>query len=371
MTSRERLLAVLKGHRPDRVPVTIYEFSPHMPSWASEEPTYAPLLDLERAHGDSFVYAPVDCPIFLGDPNAIHGNEEQYEDGTVVKTIEIDTPKGKLRSVTRRDPEMMTNWQIEPLVKSDEDIERVLAMETPPVEIDVDRLRTIETELGDRGVLLFSIGDAIGHVVGLFDFEDYVMRCYEDDGPILALLAKAQELVLEGIRAIGAHVTDATFRLWGPEYCGAPLMNPHVYFPRYVVEQDRQAAEAAHATGNTCIIHCHGKLHDILDMIADTKADALEPIELKPLVTADVTLEEMAERLGGKMCLMGGIQATTLERGTPDEVREEVRRGIEVLGATGRYVVLPTSAPFMVPLDPKCLENIKAMYEAAHTCGAL
>ena len=29
-------------------------------------------------------------------------------------------PRGMLRSVTRRDPEMMTNWQIEPLIKSDD-----------------------------------------------------------------------------------------------------------------------------------------------------------------------------------------------------------------------------------------------------------
>jgi hypothetical protein len=106
-------------------------------------------------------------------------------------------------------------------------------------------------------------------------------------------------------------------------------------------------------------------------MIAETGADALEPIELLPLTTADVTREELARRLGGKMCLMGGVQARTLETGTPDDMREEVRRGIEVLGANGRYVVLPTAAPFMVPLAPKCLENLRAMYEAAHACGAM
>lgn len=371
MTSRERLLAVLRGERPDRIPVTVYEFTTYVNDWASETPSYAPLLELEREFGDSFVYAPIDCPVFLGDPNAIHGNEEKHADGTVVKTVEIDTPKGRLRSVTRRDPEMMTNWQVEPLIKSDEDIQRVLVMEAPPAEVDVARIRDLETRVGENGVMLYSVGDAIGHVVGLFDFEDFALRCYEDDGPIRALLARAQELVLRGIRAIGTHVTDATFRLWGPEYCGAPLMNPHVYFRRYVVEQDREATEAIHATGNYSIIHCHGKLRDILEMIAETGADALEPLELLPLPTADVTREELAEVLGGRMCLMGGVQARTLETGTPAEVREEVRRGIEILGATGRYVVLPTAAPFMVPLDPKCLENLRVMYEAAHTCGAM
>ncbi len=370
MTSRERLLTALRRGRPDRVPVTMYEMSPHADDWANREPSYAPLLELERRFGDGFLWAPIDCPIFLGDPNALHGTQEQRADGTVIHTTRIDTPKGPLRAVSRRDPEMMTNWQVEPLIKTDEDIERVLSMPLPPAAVNVERLRALEARLGGHGVIGFSIGDAIGHVVGLFDFEDFILRCYDDDGPVRALLDKAQSLVLRAIETIGPAVTDAVFRLWGPEYCGAPLMNPHVYFPRYVVERDREATEAIHATGNLSVIHCHGRLRDILDMIADTGADALEPLEVLPVHTADVTLGEIKARIGGRMCLMGAAQALTLERGTPDDVRDEVRRAIDAGAAGGGFVLLPTAAPFQVPLDPAYLPNAEAMYLAAHTFGA-
>ena len=369
MTSRERLLTVLRRGRPDRVPVTIYEYAPYGDDWANHEPSYAPLLELERAYGDSFVPAPVDPPIFLGDPNAIRGSQVRHADGTVVNTTEIETPKGRLRAVSRRDPGLMTNWQVEPLIKCDADIERVLSIPDAPPVVNVARLRELEARVGDHGLLCFSVGDALGHVVGLFDFEDFVLRCHDDDGPIRALLEKAQTLVLRAIRAIGPVVENAVFRLWGPEYAGAPLMDPYVFFRRYVVEQDREAAAAVRATNNFSVIHCHGRLRDLLDMIAEIGADALEPIETLPMATADVTLADVKRKLGDRMCLMGAVQALTLETGTPHQVRQQVREAIEAAGDGGGFALLPTAAPFMVPLDARCLANCEAMYRAAHEFG--
>ena len=369
MTSRERLLTVLRRGVPDRVPVTIYEHAPHSDGWANAEPSYAPLLELERRYGDSFVRAPIDVPVLLGDPNSVRGQNETSADGSLVKTNVIETPRGQLRWVARRDPSQMTWWQIEPLIKSDEDIDRVLSMADPPSTVDAERLQAFERTVGEDGLLIFSLGDAIGHVVGLFDFEDFVMRAYADDGPIRALLAKAQEQVVRAIEAIGAVAKDTAIRLWGPEYCGAPLMNPKVYFPKYVLDQDSQATELIHKTGNFSVIHCHGRLDALLEMIAAIGADALEPLETIPMTTADVTLADVKRRIGDKMCLMGAVQALTLEQGTPENVRQEIRSAIEAGAPGGGFVLLPTAAPFSVPLPDKVLSNVRAMYEAAHEFG--
>jgi hypothetical protein len=354
---------------PDRVPVTLYEYSPYGDDWVHQEPSYAPLLDLERQYGDSFVFAPVDVPILLGDPNVSRGTEERVADGAVVRTIQLDTPKGPLRAVSRRDPGLMTYWQIEPLIKSDEDIERVLSLPNPAVSPDPAHIRQWEARVGENGVLLFSIGDAVGHVAGLFDFEDFVLRCAGDDAPIAALLDKAHRQVVHAIRTIGAHVRNACFRLWGPEYCGAPLMNPRRFFPRYVLAYDVEAAREIHATGNFCVVHCHGRLRDLLPMIPEIGADALEPLETLPISTADVTLAEIKQQLGDRMCLMGAVQSLTLETGTPEQMREEVRQAIETAAPGGRFVLMPTSGPFKVPLDPQTLANAEAMYKAAQEFG--
>ena len=52
----------------------------------------------------------------------------------------------------------------------------------------------------------------------------------------------------------------------------------HAGTHRYVVDQDREATDLIHATNNISVLHCHGKLRDLLEMIGDIGADALEPI---------------------------------------------------------------------------------------------
>lgn len=369
MTPRERLLAVLSGKMPDRVPVTVYEHSPFNDAWANHEPSYAPLIELERTHGDSFVRASIGLPSLMDDLNAVHGAEERHERDGIVRTTEIDTPKGKLRMISRRDPAMMTYWQIEPLIKSNQDIDRLLSMPPERPEADAEQLRELQERVGGQGVLCFELADAVGNVVRLFEFEDFVMRCYTDEGPILAMLDRAQEQVLQAARLICETVDNAAIRLVGPEVCCAPLMNPQVYFPKYVVERDKKVVQEIRAKGNFSILHCHGRLKDVLDMIAEIGADALEPIETLPISTADVTLEEVKKRLGDKICLMGSVQAFTLENGTAEDVRRQVRESIDVAADGGRFVLLPTSAPFMVPIAPHVLRNVEAMYLAAHEFG--
>ncbi|HOB74104.1 MAG TPA: uroporphyrinogen decarboxylase family protein [Phycisphaerae bacterium] len=86
--------------------------------------------------------------------------------------------------------------------------------------------------------------------------------------------------------------------------------------------------------------------------------------------TADVTLAEIKARIGERMCLMGAVQSLILETGTPEQMREAVRSAIAAAAPGGRFVLLPTAAPFMVPLDPRTLANAEAMFKAAHEFGS-
>jgi hypothetical protein len=369
MTPRHRLLTALRRGQPDRVPVTIYEQSIYNDDWPNREPSYAPLLELERQYGDTIVFMPAPFPVFFGPASDVRSTTQVQPDGAKVTTTTYQTPKGPLRSVSRLDPGLMTGWQIEHLIKSDADVERVLSLPDPPVAVDAAELRRWEQKVGENALLCAGPGDAVGRVVGLFDYQDFVLRCRKDDGPIRALLDVAQERLVRAVRAVGAVLKNTTFRLWGPEYCGAPLMNPKIYFRRYVVERAKQLTQVIHETGNFSVIHCHGMLRDLLDMILEIGADALEPIETLPMPTADVTLAEVKQRIGHKMCLMGAVQARTLEAGTPQDMRREVRSAIEAAAPGGGFVLLPTSAPFMVPLTPRCLENARVMYQTAHEFG--
>ena len=178
------------------------------------------------------------------------------------------------------------------------------------------------------------------------------------------MLDRASRYLGDLVDALGAEFQDACFRFWGPEYCGAPLMNPHTHFRDLVVDRVRPLVDRVHASGNLAVLHCHGRLDALLEPILDTGCDVLEPLELLPVSTADVTLAEVRRRVGDRMCLAGGMQAIDLDTGTPALVRQRVGRIVEEAGMTG-VIVLPTSTPLQVPLPPAIAANYEAMFEAA------
>ena len=132
-------------------------------------------------------------------------------------------------------------------------------------------------------------------------------------------------------------------RFWGPEYAGAPLLNPHKHFGKLVVDFDREPIRIVNESGNFSVLHCHGHLADIMDGIAELSPTALEPLEVLPARTADVTMTRLKQRLGDRMCLMGGLQAGELELLPPGQIDARVREVIEAGAAGGGFVLLPTT----------------------------
>jgi len=91
---------------------------------------------------------------------------------------------------------------------------------------------------------------------------------------------------------------------------------------------------------------------DILDPL-QAAADGMEPQALK-------------DAYGNRVCLHGGICTQyLLPRGRPKEVRDEVRRRLEILGAGGGYIL----APCHVLQTDVPTENILAMSDTGFESG--
>ncbi len=96
-----------------------------------------------------------------------------------------------------------------------------------------------------------------------------------------------------------------------------------------------ELASIAHGAGMPFIMHTDGKLWDILDDLVALGLDALHPIEPKAM-----EIGEVKRRYGRRLALFGNIDlGYTLTRGTPDEVRAEVRQRIHDLAPGGGYAV--------------------------------
>ena len=75
---------------------------------------------------------------------------------------------------------------------------------------------------------------------------------------------------------------------------------------------------------------------------------------------------KIAEVMGGKVSLMGGVDTANLRQGTPESVREDVRKALEILKKVPGYVMM--DGHNVAPGTP--VENLNAVTEAAREFGS-
>ena len=70
------------------------------------------------------------------------------------------------------------------------------------------------------------------------------------------------------------------------------------------------------------------------------------------------------EVLGEGIALRGGVPVSLLVTGTPDHVKEHVRRLIETVGRKGAFIIDASTV-----LDDARPENVKALFDATREYG--
>lgn len=363
MTAKERLLGVLRGDPIDRVPISTYELVGWNPNlWENQQPSYHRLMELIRAK--------TDCMYLMGFPRRNKMEDvttERWDEGIshYTRTI-LHTPKGDLTMMGRKDDGVNTTWHPERLLKTDEDVERFLSIPYEFEPPDMDRFHEAQEHLGERGIMLGSVADPICRVAELFRFEEFMMRAFYQPEQIIALLDAVAPRIYEHLDYILAHGAGPLIRIVGPEYVTAPYLPP-AYFERFVVEYDRPMIERLHDYGCYARIHCHGRIRDVLPMMVDLEMDALDPVEGPP--SGDISLAEVKAFCGDRVCLMGNLQLRDLEIATEAEMREIIREMIAAGKPGGRYVILPTAAPYDVPLAAQTERNYEVFIETALEYG--
>ena len=103
--------------------------------------------------------------------------------------------------------------------------------------------------------------------------------------------------------------------------------------------------------------HSCGNITDVLPDLIDIGMDVWETVQLH---TLPIPPEVLKREYGRDVAFFGGINTQKLPFATPDEVRREVRRKIEILGEGGGYICGPDHT---LNLDVPA-ENAVALYEA-------
>ena len=110
------------------------------------------------------------------------------------------------------------------------------------------------------------------------------------------------------------------------------------------------------------LYHCCGAMRSFIPDLVEIGVDILNPVQTQ---AAGMNPVELKKDFGDKLVFWGGIDTQkTLSKGTPDDVRSEVRERITQMGKNGGYVVC-ASHNMQADVPP---ENILAMVEAAKAC---
>jgi uroporphyrinogen-III decarboxylase len=129
------------------------------------------------------------------------------------------------------------------------------------------------------------------------------------------------------------------------------------------VRYDEPMVKAIQRYGGFARIHSHGRLKLILDDIASTGCDGLDPIEPPP--QGDMRLAEVRERYGQQMVLFGNLEASDIENLPAEEFREKVLCALDegTRGSGRGFVLLPSSCPYGRVLSGQALQNYQIMVE--------
>lgn len=125
------------------------------------------------------------------------------------------------------------------------------------------------------------------------------------------------------------------------------LISP-VTWRRFLKPHQARMYDRIRRAGKHVYLHSCGNIEPIVAELVDMGVNILQPIQPEAM---DIFL--LKAKYGGNLCFAGGVSAQrTLPFGTPEQVREETRRCIEVMGKGGGYIVAP-SKPIMpgVPIE--------------------
>jgi len=142
-----------------------------------------------------------------------------------------------------------------------------------------------------------------------------------------------------------------------------PMLNPKVFRKRIkplmkqMVDSIRKKSKAKIA------LHSCGSVYEFIEDFSEIGIDALNPLQAN---AKNMQPEKIIEKAGNRLVFWGGIDThVVLPTGKPQDVKDEVKRKIEMFGKDGGYI-LSADHNILVDVPP---ENLIAMFEAAYEFG--
>lgn len=192
--------------------------------------------------------------------------------------------------------------------------------------------------------------------------DNFMMDVYAEPEEVEALLDALMEKHLESLRKVCDAVGDVVDILRFGDDLGmdsGPFMSPEIYRnifkPRHSMLCDYVHRNSTMKT----FLHSCGSIYRLVPDLIDAGYDILNPVQT---TCFEMEPERLKKEFGKDITFWGGGSDTrfTLNRGSVDDVKNDVKRRLEVFAPGGGYVFNPIHN-IMPDVPP---ENIVAMFDA-------
>jgi uroporphyrinogen decarboxylase len=336
LTSVERIMRVLRREEPDRVP--------HF-EWLVDRKVREALRPDCKTYNEFAVSMGHDA--VLADPNF---RKEQ------VGPKRWRSEWGYVVEYTAEEHGVEVEFPIATMA----DLERY----APPDPHAPGRYASIEETIrdyGDEKAVIVHLNDVFSIPRYLMGMENLLVAIIAEPELVHALVAMSVDINLEMAKEVVARGARIVYT--GDDYAGnrGPLMSPR-HFRELLYPGLQRVIKGFKELGLLVIKHTDGNLWPILDMIADSGIDCLDPIDPQ----AGMDLAEVKAKYGKRLALKGNVDcAHTMTFGTPEDVIAETKAALRK-GAPGGGFILSSSNSIHSSVKP---ENYLAMLQTLEQYG--
>ena len=346
MTDRERVMAALRREPVDRIPYVEHLFDPRVAvqiaggvEKLTDDPASIGALSSPIPSPLGPLFLDMDISRLIGRANVVYwGAFGPFAGG---QSYLLDPAQAHLAA------------SADGVIKTRADVDRIEFQ-----EINDDFWEPARAFLSRKGdfaacAMLWLGIDPVWHSMG---FEHFCISLASDPGLVEHFMDRVTERLAQ--IAEGLCALDFDF-IWAADdiaYRMLTFFSPRAY-REHLLPYTRRVAERI---TKPWIYHSDGNLLPILDDLLGQGMNAIHPLE-----PGSMDLDYLKREYGDRCALVGNIDIDLLGRGTPEEVRQQVKERIAQLGPGYGYLLSSSNS-----ITEYCLpENVVAMLDALREFG--
>jgi uroporphyrinogen-III decarboxylase len=228
------------------------------------------------------------------------------------------------------------------LITGPDDLDALQYLLTDPSDADLADLRASAAQVKpfaqENGVLVKAgRGSVVDTACWLAGMTELVLLAIDQPGFVRDLFGLIERWNRKRMEALlDAGVDLFIRRAW---YEGTDLWSPSLY-RQFILPSVRRDADLVHQAGAKFGYILTSGQTPLLDMLIESGIDVL--IGLDPVQGKGTDFRAIKRAVGDRICLWGGVNGfVTMETGSPDQVRAEVRTALDALAPGGGFILSP------------------------------